>query len=319
MRRFFAFLMLFFTLLGARAQQNVFTFNSLTVPDTGFCNGANLPGFFTADTAGVTAKLYNHYDETYGSWYGFAYSTWTDDTTAGYTNQWSTFAGYLPDSTFVLGYIGIDWTNNYKHLPSGIKLSAAVNPSYVYVSNVTYTALDIINGSAFSSPFSDGDYFYLVIKGFYNGQPTDSVVHFLADYRDSMNFVQKDWAYIDLTKLGTVDSLSFDLFTTDVGDYGPNTPLYFAIDRLGFEKAQTISSSMTVDAAKFGIYPNPAVWNVNLPSFYQTVKIFDIYGHEVINRRNARQIDISRLTPGVYMIKAYDGQQWYSAKFIVNR
>jgi hypothetical protein len=40
------------------------------------------------------------------------------------------------------------------------------------------------------------------------------------------------WEKVPLTALGKAAGLSFRMTTTDIGDYGANTPLYFALDAL---------------------------------------------------------------------------------------
>ncbi len=303
-----------FVLSGA---QVTFTFNGLALPDTGFCNGQNLPGYFADTVNNLSVKLYNHYDETYGSWYGFGYSVWTDDSTNSYTNQWSTFAGYLLDSTFVVGYVGIDWTDeNYPNIPSGLKFNTTVRPVGFYVSNITYSALVIRDGNSFTQPFSDGDYFKLVITGYLNGQMTDTTVHYLADYTDGKNFVQKDWSYVDLGNLGIVDSLAFNLVTTDVGAYGANTPLYFAMDQLSVEQAQVTA---TVESAfvPAKVYPNPASDLVFLGKTYKQAQVYNLNGQKLLERSNTGRIDVSDLQPGLYIVKLFDGRLWYGAKLIV--
>jgi hypothetical protein len=58
---------------------------------------------------------------------------------------------------------------------------------------------------------------------------------YLADFRvsdNSQDYVVDDWTFVDLGTLGTVDSLSFELSSSDTGDFGMNTPAYFALDNL---------------------------------------------------------------------------------------
>ena len=41
-----------------------------------------------------------------------------------------------------------------------------------------------------------------------------------------------DWEWVDLSSLGTVAGLEFDLSSSDTGPSGMNTPAYFAMDDL---------------------------------------------------------------------------------------
>jgi hypothetical protein len=42
------------------------------------------------------------------------------------------------------------------------------------------------------------------------------------------------WEWLDLSGLGTVDSISFSFSGSDVGAFGLNTPAYFAMDDLTY-------------------------------------------------------------------------------------
>ncbi len=44
--------------------------------------------------------------------------------------------------------------------------------------------------------------------------------------------VIKDWEWVDLTDLGEVYGMSFAIASSDTGDFGSNTPTYFAMDNL---------------------------------------------------------------------------------------
>ena len=59
---------------------------------------------------------------------------------------------------------------------------------------------------------------------------TGSIDIFLADFRyedDADDYILSTWQYIDLTTLGTVKRLEFELSSSDAG-----TPLYFCLDNL---------------------------------------------------------------------------------------
>lgn len=67
------------------------------------------------------------------------------------------------------------------------------------------------------------------------GATTGSVDFMLADYRfadNTQDYVVTDWRWVDLAALGTVSSLQFALVSSDSGEFGINTPAYFALDNL---------------------------------------------------------------------------------------
>ncbi len=317
MKKFLSVLTLGLAFFAALAQTSVFTMNTLPMPDTGFYNGSDGKGFFM-DTAGnVVAKFYNQYDADWDSWQGWAYSTWIDDTSSSYNNQWSAYPGYRLDSTFALAYVGIDWSDNYKNIPVGIKFSAPIWPSSVYVANSTYAALTIRNGNNFARAFKDDDFFKLIIVGLRDGQPTDTIVHYLADFRNGMSFIQKDWSYIDLSCLGVIDSLSFNLISSDTGNYGMNTPGYFVLDMLRFSSAsRTAAVSSQVIDNNINVYPNPASVFIKIPSSIELTKLYTLNGQK-IGQWTEHTIPVSDLPSGLYVLRMWRSGKTFTKKIII--
>ena len=135
----------------------------------------------------------------------------------------------------------------YNHC--GIKLDAANTLCGLYVTNNAYAYKSMKCGDSFARKFTTGDYFLLTIKGYLNGSLTDTVQYCLADYRVSTPYVVNTWKWVNLSALGTVDSVAFELYTTDTGTYGPNTPMYFCMDEL---RLGTSSSCGTCPATVSG-------------------------------------------------------------------
>ena len=65
--------------------------------------------------------------------------------------------------------------------------------------------------------------------------------YYLADLRDAEKaYIINDWRYVDLSGLGKVSKLGFELSSTDNGDYGMNTPAYFCFDNFGAEGKEVL-------------------------------------------------------------------------------
>jgi hypothetical protein len=165
---------------------------------------------------------------------GFVYSNKTDVTNGDYTNQFSVIAGK-----------GVGGSSNYAVAYDTSIINLTGNARLVpctgfYVCNTTYGSKTIQNGyPGISKKFggdtgNDPDYFILQITGFKNQQPVnDTVKFYLADYRfddNSKDYIVNNWRWVDLRKLGAVDSLKFFFSSSDEGAWGINTPLYFAMD-----------------------------------------------------------------------------------------
>ncbi len=222
-----------------KATADIVDFDDLTpvTPYTGpgggaYWNGSDASGGFTS--RGV--HFLNSYDSGYGSWNGWSYSNTTDTTTAGFANQYSAYAGgAYSGSNYGVYYA--PWT------PTETVTAAALGMFQgMYVTNTTYAALSMLNGDLFAKKFggtsgNDPDWFLLTITGKdASGAATGTVDFYLADYRfanNAQDYVVHDWTPVDLSSLGSnVKGLEFGLTSSDNGDWGMNTPAYFAMDSL---------------------------------------------------------------------------------------
>jgi hypothetical protein len=211
--------------------QTVATFENLPLAADTFWNGSDLSGGFNSGLGGFS----NDYNANFSSWSGFSYSNKTDNTTAGYLNQYSAITGAGFNSTnYVIG-------NGYGNTRIRLNGTAAKKPvKGFYVTNTTYAYLSLKNGDQFAKKFggatgTDPDWFRLTVKGWNNGVVKNEKVEvYLADYRaadSTKDYILKDWHWVDLQTLGNVDSVFFQLESTDTaGGFGMNTPAYFALD-----------------------------------------------------------------------------------------
>jgi hypothetical protein len=157
-------------------------------------------------------------------------------------------------------------------------------------------------GDAFAKKFGATDFFLLKIKGFKNGVNTDSVQHYLAQNGN----ISDTWSWVDLKPLGDVDSILFQLTSSDVGQFGMNTPAFFAIDNLVTRDIATglLTVQHTLEAS---VYPNPAQQFVQVAvqeNFKQVhIQCFDLTGKLIHNQATAEMIDLSGWQRGVYFIK----------------
>ncbi|WP_166823268.1 DUF4465 domain-containing protein [Thalassoroseus pseudoceratinae] len=194
----------------------------------------------------------NVYDLTFGSWSGFAVSNETDTTTPGFGNQFSAFPGTgvgagADNYGLGFGHIGgLDSTDEDQlrdlptiTLPDGYRIETA------QFTNTTYTALSMRDGDLFTKQFGgptgdDPDFFKLSVYGIdASGEALGTEVEFyLADFRfsdNSQDYILDTWEALDLSSLADARTLHFNLTSSDVGDFGMNTPAYFAIDSLVFQ------------------------------------------------------------------------------------
>jgi len=210
------------------------TFEDLTLNSESFYNGSDAAGGFESGTA----EFNTIYDDTFGPyWEGFAYSNTTDTTTAGFTNQYSAITGGGEDGSqiYAVGYIGFLGTVPTITFPDEVFVTS------MYITNTTYAYLSMRDGDFVAKKFggpdgSDPDWFLLTITGKdEEGEVVGTVSFYLADFRSedaAQDYIVDQWTNVDTSSLGRVKTLEFSLSSTDNGDFGMNTPAYFAIDNI---------------------------------------------------------------------------------------
>ena len=100
-----------------------------------------------------------------------------------------------------------------------------VRPVSMTITNTSYAYWVMKNGSAFSRPFTESDFLALDVYGVLKGQPFLATTIYL--YRNG-EYVET-WQNIDLTGIGDVQQIYFTMRSSDTGEWGMNTPAYFAI------------------------------------------------------------------------------------------
>ena len=229
------------------------------VPESHLANSAYGNNFYDGSYTGWEepgtglwfGNNYGMYGESTGSYImydgGMFLSQFNDMTTAGYTNQCSVyykdettgFGGHNGSKTFGFGFGYNDSIPN----PYGrdnrpeihftdSKKEAVID--HAYVTNTTYAALSMKTGDSFNKAFSyeAKSWFALTASGYKaDGTLTSSVVFYLADFRtESAGGIVTEWTKVDLSTLGEVNKIVFNLHSSDSSNYGMNTPSYFAID-----------------------------------------------------------------------------------------
>ena len=225
--KFLSLVLIIFMTIANTTNAAVSDFEDLTLASESYWNGSDSSGGFTSGAAAYN----NYYDGTYGAyWEGFAYSNISDNLTAGYGNQYSAITGAAcSGENYAVGYCG----GYYGNTPT-ITFDTAMNIDGLYVTNTTYAYLAMLNGEGIADAFGEDDWFVLTITGYDSlGAETGTIDFYLAEGTDIVN----TWVYVDLSSLGVVSCLEFTLGSSDVGDFGINTPTYFAIDTIVPEPA----------------------------------------------------------------------------------
>lgn len=198
---------------------------------------SNVSGYYYVQDLNLAPFRLSHSFSDYGFGFGFTVCNMTDTQTPGYSNL-SAIAGKGVEGD---SYLTVSAGGNSYDLPA--QLTFTDGQSYfaedLYITNCTYTYLAVTKGDDGNGEYSfvkkdwnDEDFLELTITGYLDGKVTNAVKYMLAKGND----VTKDWDHISLKKLGKVDKLIFTMITSDMGQYGANTPLYFCLDKVRFSK-----------------------------------------------------------------------------------
>lgn len=182
-------------------------------------------------------------------WSGFCPSRSTDvaDYSSGnwLDHQWTAVGGGGVDgqgTPYLVGYWNSSEGENPGEAASLLIKMADGTPfkAYsVFVNNTTYSYYAMLNGTAYSKTFGAGDWQKLVFFGVTtSGELAGKVECYLADYRSSDESARRmtdDWEMVNLEPLNALGALSYiyvQMESSDSGQWGMNTPAYFALDRL---------------------------------------------------------------------------------------
>ncbi len=267
-KRIYTLIGLCMILVSAVGQQ-ISDFEDLTLAPESYWNGQDGSGSFITGKA----RFYNDYNPEWFSWSGWAYSNRSDSTTPGWLNQYSAITGagnHSGSGSSDGGIYGVSYATS----PSVVDFEdgKAHTVAGLFVTNSTYAALSMQHGDEFARKFggvdgSDPDYYKLMIWGQVNGTATDSIEFFLADYRfenPEEDYIIKTWQWVDLSSLGKVDSLLFVLTSSDMGEWGMNTPGFFCVDDLHVIPDETMAEARYISDV-FEYTPAPGQFTNTTP------------------------------------------------------
>lgn len=130
---------------------------------------------------------------------------------------------------YIIGYYS-EWVSSSLGYSSNIiEFDQLYYPEYVYICQNSNTHKAIKQGEFNARPFTEQDTLALIIQTLDSTKnPTATTIYYLA----IDGTCNEGWVKVPLTALDQTSCLSFSMTTTDIGDWGANTPLYFALDGL---------------------------------------------------------------------------------------
>ncbi len=252
-------------------------------------------------------------------WSGWAISATTDVTTPGLPNQYSSIVGEGADGSAAYA-VSFAFSGSYVTLDREQTSGMITIPS-VHITNSTYAYLSMRDGDNVAKKFggetgNDPDFFLLTINTYAENVLQETIPVYLADYRfedNSQDYILDEWIEIEFSN-AEVDSVTFNLTSSDTGMFGMNTPAYFCADVFGNPlvlnvKNNTLSGISLVNT----LTSSELIINSELDK-NADFQIFGLSGQIVqtgkINR-GEQFLSISNLPVGKYWIRVQqDDLQW---------
>lgn len=224
-----------------RAQMEIANFENLDLPVNSFWCGEldeedEDMGFSTSWFDSGSFSFNNFYWPEYDTWSFFAYSSRTEKTFTSYKeDQFNSITGGGADDSHIFGvafpasYMGKTVMEVYDGE------TPAVIPG-MFVVNTAWVVDCILNGDGFEGPFETGDWLKLILTGMNGEEQTGVIEFYLADYRSDntdLHYYLDEWTWMDLSELGDVTSVQFNIDSSKANAYGVTTPTYVCIDNVG--------------------------------------------------------------------------------------
>ncbi|MBQ8493865.1 MAG: DUF4465 domain-containing protein [Alistipes sp.] len=180
-------------------------------------------------------KFEHLYDETYGSWGGFAHSKCYDMEDGTYANQYGVYntKAASGDSFLVFYY---DSYNEPCDVLCHYRGDYTFTTVKLNLSTYTYKSITDEDVNYYARAFTDGDYLKVTFTALLEDNTEgNSVDCYVVDYRDGKRFLATNWDAFDISALsGNLSGIRLTIETTDIGEYGANTPLYICLDDLTY-------------------------------------------------------------------------------------
>lgn len=136
------------------------------------------------------------------------------------------YSGNNGSDNFAIVYDAGAWASNPAALVMADGVARRIESAYVNITNYTLNVL--VNGNDYTAPMAENGFYKITATGFNGEASTGSVDYYLA----KNHAIAGSWVCWDLNKLGFVDKVVFSVSGSpeQYGDWGLNTPAYFAID-----------------------------------------------------------------------------------------
>lgn len=228
----------------------VATFDDLYLaPDSHWCGETEDEDYTGGTFFSGSFEFNNVYMADWDSWAFFGYANHKSTSFSSYvTDQWNSAVGHGADESENYGVV---FVSNYM----GKTLTTLSNTEEgqiipgMYVTNSAWVVDAVLNGDGMEPAFTEGDLYALQLTG-RKADGSESVIEIpLADYRaedERDRWYLDTWQWVDLSTLGAVTELEWNLTSTKQNSYGMTTPAYICVDNLGAERPVKIGEAIVL-------------------------------------------------------------------------
>ena len=174
-----------------------------------------------------------------------------------------------------------------------------------YISNSTYAYNSMKLGDNFAKKFESNDSFALIVDFYLSGKEVGSQKVWLADYRSASaddHFILDPWQWVTF-QYANADSIVFLFESSDMGDWGINTPKYFCLDEVQLVSGAEIEESL--DPLNIGVYPIPfkEFIQIDTKEEIENIQLLDLSGKaQPISLENNKRLKTSMIPSGAYIL-----------------
>lgn len=183
-----------------------------------------------------------YYDDSYGDYYSdVVVSKVTDPSMKADYNNPVSYLSAAVNHTAEGNNFAV-WNQNYYGVAS-VLLEKDTVISGMAITNTSATINYILDNP---SHYPQGSWFALNVEGKKDSVKVGEVTFYLVDFRTADDWkYAANWQWLDLTTLGRVDELVFNVDGSDKSSGYLNTPAYFCFDNLGGSKEACTLGEMT--------------------------------------------------------------------------
>lgn len=263
------------------------------------------------------AFYYNHYNPDWDSWSGWALSKVDNPEGKGLANQYASAAE--PSTDYLVGF------GNTEIRMADVEntLNSRESQIILAITNSAYTYWSMKEGDQFAKKFggvsgNDPDYLKLKITAVdHKGDEVTSEEIYLADYRSSNNsedFILNNWKQIRLDGNTNISRILFSFESTDVGQFGINTPQYFCMSILNSRYAISVHQLEN----KLTVYPNPTTESIRVDGLDGAEATIRNLRGEVVKQitLSSSAWNVQDLSRGVYILEVRSEGKRYTGKLV---